>query len=220
MSRVIQDSITDGSLVLWHDYRAGDFLDLSGNGNNGTPNATWWGRGGVHFDGSSSYVAVSDAASLDFTQNFTLCALVRTHDSEGALLTKWNTSGNQRSYGIIISSGTFRMALSSDGSNSETEQSSISVNDGATRLLAAVYHDDDTVDLYINGLLDVTRTFTTVTGGAYSGTANVRVGDEEGGTIGGFLQGVVSTTLAFNTALTATQMAQVYSELHEQGGPS
>ena len=70
MSHLIQDSIRDGSLVLYHDYRAGHALDLSGNGNHGTlggADARFDRNGFVNGYYGSGYVTVPHSASINLT---------------------------------------------------------------------------------------------------------------------------------------------------------
>jgi hypothetical protein len=65
----IQDSIDDGSLVLYHDYRRGDTQDLSGEGNHGTQSNTNWSSRGLEFiNNTAAVLTVADAAELQLTE--------------------------------------------------------------------------------------------------------------------------------------------------------
>ena len=71
MASIIDTLKAEGALVLYHDYRARNFNDLSGNNNDGTP------TGSVAFTGNgvnlplapfaSNNISVADSAELQLT---------------------------------------------------------------------------------------------------------------------------------------------------------
>ena len=64
----LQQSIRDGSLVLWHRYDQGTLIDWSGQGNGGTPADLWYDGGGLRFSDPDGVVTVPDASELQLTE--------------------------------------------------------------------------------------------------------------------------------------------------------
>jgi hypothetical protein len=57
-----------GELILHHDYRAGHYQDLSGNGNHGTPTSgVTLGKAGARIPGNSDWISVADSPELQLT---------------------------------------------------------------------------------------------------------------------------------------------------------
>lgn len=96
-----------GDLALWHDYRSGDTLDRSGNGNDGVASSTVaFGRSGAEFTDGSAMITVADALSL---QSTTLTLVVFGAFAQQALnqylLQKRDAGGNSYAFGISPGGG-------------------------------------------------------------------------------------------------------------------
>lgn len=70
---ILRELQIEGVLALYHDYRFGHLLDLSGNGNNGSPSGTIiFTKTGVKLQGAATAITVLHSASLVFTS----CSLI------------------------------------------------------------------------------------------------------------------------------------------------
>jgi len=118
-------------------------IDSTSNDNDGTPqgfdgttgsttDGVGWIDGADQFDGVDDYVDAGNDASLDITDAITVSAWVKPSDVSKnpygantgyAILSKWLTTGNQRSYALMLCykyDGGITTAVSSDGSNYDT----------------------------------------------------------------------------------------------------
>jgi len=211
MTTVIRDSIADGSLVLWHDYRAGHMNDLSGNGNDGTPTSVAWaGREGVAFPFSTSVITVADSAELQVTA-YTAVALLRCRSqvSYEYLISKFDAGGVN--YAVqFYSSGGDKVA-DYDGAGTR----SLIYNVTGSRMVALDTANGETGKVYQNGVYigDLNTASATAVN-----DAPVKIGNRYDN--GYRLRSHLEAILLWNKRLTATEHASVYSELHEYGGPS
>lgn len=151
-----------------------DWLDLSGNGNNGTVNGSP-GRvflpegetagkdiigmnlshsvNGQFYDTTDAYIEVADAASLDISSAITIEAWVKPEVVNVAQ----TVVGKNSAYALNITSGAKLQFQRWSGTTSGTVASSASLVAGGWRHIAATYNGTTTL-LYINGALDTTST--------------------------------------------------------------
>ncbi len=112
------------------------------------------GAVGVYLDGTTgNYISTTDKAGLDIAGDISLVANIRLNDYSGAanqtLVSKYNTTGNQRSYRLYIStSGQPVFAWSPDGTSILTMAStatvqSVGVADGEETWVGASFDADD-----------------------------------------------------------------------------
>ena len=66
-SGIIQKLISDGDLIMYHDYRSGSAHDWSGNSNDGAYTDTTWVKKGIRFDAGTANVLVGDDSSFSTT---------------------------------------------------------------------------------------------------------------------------------------------------------
>lgn len=154
--------------------QASDWLDLSGNSNNGTVNGSPGrvflpegetvdkdiiGMNLTHpvnaqfYDTTDGYIEVADAASLDITSAITLEAWVKPEVVNVAQ----TVIGKNSAYALNITSGAKLQFQRWSGTTSGTVASSASLVAGGWRHIAATYNGTTTL-LYINGALDTTST--------------------------------------------------------------
>jgi hypothetical protein len=208
MTRLLQDSIADGSLVLWHGYRAGHLIDLSGNGNDGVATGTAWANKGLTFPAVASKVTVADDASIQVVNPTFIWFgdLVNLRDQR--LLSKRDAGGT--SYELYLDTSGTRIAFS-DGVALRVLATDISTS----RMLALGLTSGEAGDVYLNGLFNgALNNVSTLT----TGNADLIIGNIYSNSWQAI--GIIEAVLIFNRKLTATEHAQVYSELHENGGPS
>ena len=196
----------------------GTIEDLSGNGNYGTINGpaleyTEIGPS-MRFDGVDDFIEIASDSSMNITDDMTLSCFARVLAGEqGALISKWNVTGDQRSFGLAIDgSGKLRLFISTDGTAAtfESENSDAAVDDGLLHYLTAVYtKSDNTVRFYIDCCFDSAKVYSTATG-IFNGSSTVRLGDESGGGIGGFLEGTLALPKIITQALNQDQITAEY----------
>jgi hypothetical protein len=206
MYSFLQQSIRDGSLVLWHDYRRWNqtFLDLSGQGNDGVASgAVTWEGGGIKF-GSTGVLTVADAPELKLTAG-TLVSLGDftnlDNTAPGRLIGK--RSGADVNYEMRI-----------DGSPIEVSfYDGVAVSTQATdyrgrNSIACSFSNGAPTPWYFNGVLVGTPAqVSTVTVNATA----VYIGNALGA--GNNILNALWAALIFNRALTATEHATIFGEL-------
>lgn len=165
------------NVLVWYKNtgnQASDWLDLSGNGNNGTvngspgrvllPEGETTGKDIVgmtlthpvnaeFYDTTDGYIQVADAASLDITSAITLEAWVKPEVVNVAQ----TIVGKNSAYALNITSGAKLQFQRWSGTTSGTVASSASLVAGGWRHIAATYNGTTTL-LYINGVIDTTST--------------------------------------------------------------
>jgi len=191
-------------------------IDLTSSGNDGTLVGPFHKSDiigdALSYNGVDNYVTFGDV--LNFTDDASFIITLRTTDSDGVIFSKWNTAGLNRSWNVRLATGRPGFTISSDGSNFENENALGAVNDNVPRQIGIAYDkSEDTVDFYIDGNFDSTDTFTTATGGINQGTADVRMGDEEAGSVGGFLDGDIYDIQPYDAKLEAADFAAEYAKL-------
>jgi YD repeat-containing protein len=198
-------------LVAAYSFNAGTgttAVDSSGKGNTGTlANAAWTAGGkfggALFFNGSSSWVTVPDASSLDLTTGMTLEAWV----SPNALGTSWRTVVfKERPSGVVYSlyaNQDTRVPLGQVYIKSERNApgtASLALNTWAH---LAVTYDGSNLRLYVNGTL--VRT-TPTTGSMSNSNRALRIGGNSTGPQ--WFGGLIDEVRVYNRALTATEIGR------------
>jgi hypothetical protein len=152
---------------------------------------------------AANFLSVPDEAALDITGDIDIRAYIEADDwtppTSDAIVAKWTTSGNQRSYQLqVISAGTLRLLWSTDGTAETTATSTVAtgIADGTSKWIRATLDVDNGASGYdVKFFLSDdgatwTQLGTTTTGGAvtsiFSGSANVEIGTFSGGSSGPF----------------------------------
>jgi len=116
---VLNDLISEGACVMYHDYRSGSFRDWSENGNSAIPGIVTWGTDTLNVPLVSSDIRVAEDSSLrlttgslvvygDFTNVSASGRVMTQYDGVGdwRFLWTWNSSTNQFTFsGEIDESG-------------------------------------------------------------------------------------------------------------------
>jgi beta-glucanase (GH16 family)/regulation of enolase protein 1 (concanavalin A-like superfamily) len=157
--------------------------DSSGGNNHGTASGglvwqTSQGQltGAAEFNGSDSYIAVPDSASLDNTSAFTLSWWFKANTFNGSgLVAKRISFDNNNSYGTFL---TVDGKLNVDfNSNNNRFTSTTTFNPGAWYHVAMVFDGTLTeaqrAKLYVNGTLDKTSTETSTSIPNYASTLHI-----------------------------------------------
>lgn len=200
---LIQQSIRDGSLVLYHDYRLGHAQDLSNNNNHGVFDRTVLQRGGVRFLNAGSEILVADSPELRLTAGSIVALSVTGFSRQrpnGAFIHK--RVGVSSNYYFFYNTTSTTLALY-DGTNSRTIVKSIQ----GYKTVACSFTNGATPVGYLDGLSI----------GNFSGAVNVIPNNHpvEMGNYGASINSAstFSAIMLFNRVLTAAEHALVYEEL-------
>lgn len=199
-------------------------FDLSGTGNNGTLTNTPTATAGVvgqayDFDGSSEYLSVTDAATLDFTTSadFTLSGWFRRESSasDDTVVAKRNGIANtDDGYICYIDDTTDKLTceMSEAGGTDEFQLETIQTfTDNAWHHFALVWDDDSAsgTDIYIDGIAtSATETGTITNIGDLSNAVAFRAGAESDA--GGPFDGKLDEIRVYSRVLTAAELKAQY----------
>ncbi|MFH1048262.1 MAG: LamG domain-containing protein [Patescibacteria group bacterium] len=227
------DTMTRGLVGYWNMDESGGQTakDLSNNGNNGTlTNGPVWTKGknggGLGFDGVDDYVFKSDSTSLSITGDLTIESWIKLNaiSKEQTIIGKWDetTANADRSYRLWIdSSNKLNLSVTTDGST-------VVSHTGSTTTFAAnewyhiagIYNNSgtpDVMDLYVNGVLDVTQKTTGVPVSIDDNISNLYIGAKENtsGSNDTLFNGIIDEPRVYNRALSAEEVRYHYN----RGGP-
>ena len=204
----LQPTSTTGLVAAYNfDQGSGTTLtDVSGNHNNGTILSATWVPGltgdALSFNGISSWVTISNAASLQLTTGMTLEAWVKptvAQQASAAIIGKEASTG--LNYGLYASDTitghpnavTMNAATQSSGEDTFLGQSTLPTS--TWTFLAATY-DGSTLHIYENGVLVTSvvynYTLATSTGALRLGGNNI---------FGDYFQGLIDNVRIYNRAL-------------------
>jgi hypothetical protein len=197
-------------LVASYDFNQGSgatLTDKTGNGNNGTILGATWAPGrfgsGLLFNGSSNWVTIPDANSLDLTTGMTLEAWVKPSTPDGfkTIILKERSGGLAYSmYAANDTDGPPAAFLNFGSSSDQTVSGSAVLPLNAWSHLAVTY-DGATMSLYANGVLVGSSSFT---GSMVSTSGALRLG---GNSIwGDFFAGTMDDVRIYNRALSAIEI--------------
>ncbi|MFC4112797.1 LamG-like jellyroll fold domain-containing protein [Nonomuraea zeae] len=192
--------------------------DASGQGNNGTAASTTWSLTGKYgqalsFNGTSSWVTVPDASTLDLTGGMTLEAWVRPASVSGWRTVLMKEFGADLAYAVMGSgsSGPAAFIHTSSGANAPAP-SNLPLNSWSH--VAATY-DGSTLRLYVNGVQVATNP---TVGNLRVGTGPLRIGGNSGS--GEYFSGLIDEVRVYNKALTAAQITtDMNTPIGQQGPP-
>jgi Concanavalin A-like lectin/glucanases superfamily len=205
---VTNQPVTFPGLVAAYSFNEGSGVtvyDASGNGNNGNIGSASWTSSGKYgsalvFDGSSSFVTIPDAPSLDLTTGMTLEAWVNPSVNNSTwqdVIYKGDDvyflEGDTSSSGLAAVGGTFYNADSAIYSTHK-----LPLNKWT--FLTATY-DQNTLKLYTNGVLVASASDTT----AISTSSNpLSIGGDP--IFGQYFEGTIDEVRVYNVALTQSQI--------------
>jgi hypothetical protein len=182
-------------------------VDASGKGNSGTLSSASWTAGkygsGVSFNGTSSWVTVADAASLDLTGSFTMSAWVKPS----------SIAGNWRTILLKESSGGLAYSLYAADGAARPPAGYVSVGGGDVLVVApsavplntwthlAVTVSGTQMQIYVNGVSVAARNFS----GTVSVSSNpLRIGGNA--VWGEYFAGVIDEVRIYNRVQTQAEV--------------
>ena len=188
--------------------------DKSGNGNTGTlataPATPTWTSGkygkGLSFDGGD-YVSRADTDSLSITKSFTISSWVKPTSltDTGPIVAK-DTSGGKRSFYLNININKFRALISSDGGSTLIYRDSATAFSVNTWYYVSAVYDSagQTLNMYVNGVLDNGIISAAVPTSIYDGNADINIGFDS--SLSKYLSGQLDDVRIYNYARTAKQI--------------
>jgi hypothetical protein len=193
-------------------------VDASGHGLSGTvKGATWTTQGRYHgalsFNGTSSYVDLGNPSLLQMTGSMTWSAWVKATGNpadDGQIIAKSDdNSGWQLKSSPDTGPQTFGVAVSAS-STIHTQRYSKTVRALNTWYhVAGVYNATaQTLDIYVNGVLDNGVLRGTIPGSQYNSPLNVNIGRRTGGF---YFKGVIDELRVYNRAL---EQAEIQSDMN------
>lgn len=204
---------------LWH--LNGNSTDSSGNGNNGTDTAVTYSLAngkfsqGAGFNGSSSKIVITDAASLKPTGNFTINGWIKTSTAIGSLFC--SISANTAIAGFytrIENSGKLDIVIGKNtGTTANVDYKELignkSLTDGIWHNFQFVYNGSN-IYIYVDGNLD--NSVANTINPAYAATNYPRIGCQNNtGTDTVFLTGNLDELALYSRAWTAAEIRKYYA---------
>lgn len=162
--------------------------------------------GSLEFNGLSSRVNINTASGdfLDFTTSLSFCVRIRPVSSGLYVFTKNTTGGYaDQQYGCAFESQRVRFVLSGD-SNCISSVGSVPLN--AWTHVAGTW-DGSVQSLFINGKLDVERSFSSVP----VFKPNLVIGFRNAGTTGHYFTGNINALSLYETSLTSDEVMQNFN---------
>ena len=175
----------------------------------------------LDFDGVNDYVEVADNASLDFTTAMSAFCYMRVDSlsTGGAVeyaFSKYDYGNNNRSWLLGQNDNKLIAVLSKSGFSGSTntkDRFSATFENTNEYYFVGFTFESNVLKLYVNGQeVETGNTNDAEINSIYSGSADVCVGSGQfnGGAVA-FLDGKVANARAFNVALTAAQVADLYN---------
>ena len=181
--------------------------DASGNGNAGVITGASWNTGGrfggaLSFNGTSNWVTVSDAATLDLTTGMTLEAWIKP-----SALANWRTVLMKENGAAGFAYALYASDTASHSSGwirrtSDVDATATSVLPLNTWSHLAATYDGATLRLFVNGTQVATRAST---GATVISASPFRIGGNS--VWGEYFAGLIDEVRIYNRALTAAQIA-------------
>jgi hypothetical protein len=177
----------------------------------------------MSFDGSNDYIDVGDSDSLSFTNGsndlpFTFSSWVYFDSVSGARAILGKDNGTQREYALFSNSGKLKIFLKhlGGGTQCSRETNNVVFSTGQWYHVAASYDGSggstaaDGITLYINGVVAAS---TATNNGSYSHMSNTTADFNIGRYSGAFayFYGLIDELAVWNTALTSTQVSEIYN---------
>ena len=215
-------SITLNSTVLhlrFNDDSTVNVTDISGYGNNGASlNGTVWVNnascrtnfgGCMNFDGINDYIDVSNSASLNLTNKFTISAWINLNNLTGLhrIVSKRDLTQPGQGYGLAVNGQGLRFTTYNvqdyDTSGNYITQTNHWYH------VALVFNSSNTANFYVDGVLKES-----ITGASPAGTnpSDLFIGvyKDNTGAVTEFWNGTLDEVMIINRSLTPDEVQQLY----------
>ena len=221
------DSATDGgagSAIIQVDALVGYWKFNEGVGatandnsfyrNNGNliNGASWTNNGkigkAVNFDGTNDYIEVPDSTSLSPRAGLTVSAWIKrdTVNSIDAILGKYKSITNERSFELGMANTYPVFIISSDGVTATTLTATTAIDAGQWYYVAAVW-DQTQIHVYVNGKRENSAAYTA---GLYDNDEALRIGDADQSFW--YYDGLIDEVKMYNYGLSASEIKTDFNE--------
>jgi hypothetical protein len=181
--------------------------DLSGNGNDGTCYNVVPGQEGLLFNGINSYSAIP----VEFpTGAFSFSFWIKSSIDSKHIGGKFAVAGNRQilfAIGSLSLAHKLNVALSYDGTNYTSFASASAIDDGVFKHCVVTYTPSTSVDFYINGALDISRT-SSVPSSIMDSTVNFNLGLGSGN----YFAGNLNDIRLYKRVLTEAEITHLYND--------
>lgn len=185
-----------------------NFLDYSGNGNNGTcttcPNSTFGiidGENASGFDGVDNYIDMGDTFDIGSSQDLTISAWIKTK-SEGEIVAK--STGAAPLYRLQVSPANKILVRVNDNIGSNLNAISTStVTDGKWHHIVAVMDRDQNLSVYVDGVLEAGTNISAV--GDLDNAGIFAIG-RFGSSSSNYFNGTIDEVVLYNRSLTQEEI--------------
>src|SRR5262249_42449736 len=232
---VLEARTTPAALIAAYGFNEGagtTVADAAGTGNTGTLNGATWTTAGEFgqapsFNGTSPYVGLGNAPSLQLTGSLTISAWINAAAfpaDDAAIVSKRGTGDNGFQLDTTVDRGprTIGFKLTNSSGVNMARYGSTAMVPGQWYYVTGVYNAAaQTLDVYLNDVLDNGALVGTVTASQQNSTLPVVIGKRSG--LSGFeVNGRIDEVRLYNRALSLAEIktnmnTPVGSPLHLQG---
>jgi len=205
--------------------------DSSGSNNTGTLSSATWSASGKYgnalsFNGSNSYVDLGNASSLQLTGSMTISAWINSAAfpaDDAAIVSKRGSGSNGFQLDTTIDKGprTIGFKLTSSSGANMARYGSTAMLTSQWYYVTGVYNaSTQSMDVYLNGVLDNGSLTGTVTSSQQNSTLNVDIGKRAGAS--GFnFNGLIDEVRIYNRALSQAEIqADMNAAINSVGSSS
>lgn len=220
------DKITDGLVGLWsfngQDISGSTAYDRSGHGNDGTITGAQKTIGkvgqGLDFPVTGNRcVTKSNPIGMNFTTEFTLSVWIKTTDTSGKIVGRWN--GVQWNHMLTVgensSDGKVRIVIDKDGGpgSYDVRRASVAaINDDKWHHVVGVYNGSGGVlDLYVDGVASTDPLVGSVPTSIISSSQPFDVGGSDAGCTQRLFNGSIDEVRVYSRALDSNEIKQLYN---------
>lgn len=186
-------------------------LDLTNNNTITASSLTYASDSTFNFNGSNNYIAIPNKTLGNGNVAWTVSAWVKTTSSNngtGINSILSNSSGGPVCSAMCVNNGKITYWTYHDGWYQSLGTKTI--NDGAWHLLTWVNYTNYTMDMYVDGIIDVNV--------ANSTSGNNNPVDRIGGSWAGYFPGSISNLSIYNRALSAAEVKQNFNATRSRYG--
>jgi len=193
--------------------------DLAGFGNTGTltngPTFSALNGGSIVFDGSNDYVTIGDKLDLGLA-SYTFSCWFKLNSVSGyqCIFSKSIADYATNRYALYIDNNKLKSFMQGDLSSGDVDFSStLTLSTGTWYHITSVYDRSGTLKLYVNGSLDSSGTISQWQNVNIQTSYTFKIGSyaNPGDTPTFFTNGNITSFLAYNRALSATEIMQNYN---------
>lgn len=190
-------------------YHLDTTFDSSTNNNNATSNPSCVVAGCLNLNGTTNYLEAPDSASLSITGNtLSISGWLKTSSSSTQwIVSKYNNSASDASYGLYLSNGYVKFLVSPNGSTGGEVQSTVGITDGNRRHVVVTY-DGMELRIYLDGAVNTWQSY--VITNIFDSSSPLRIGAKNSQTAMEFFSEMLDEVVIYGRTLTADEANNMY----------